>query len=550
MKIFQITGVLILLLQGFVIADQFDAELRLALDNAGPDEVVSAIVLLDEQVDLEAIDQQLKIQRSNLQVRHETVIRALQDCARGCQVDLVSYLEQLKNDGANVEYRSLWIVNAIVVQADRDSLEKIARRGNVQRLYLDYTIELIDPVDVADRAKNVAAGNDSGGTAAGGPVEPGVAAIRAPEVWDLGITGQGVLVSSLDTGVNGNHPALQSRWAGNQAAYQGNPEWAWFDPVTNTSFPQLFFGNIHGTHTMGSICGGAPGDQIGVAPGASWIHAAVIDRVSLNQTVSDAMLAFQWIADPDQNAATNFDVPAVCGNSWGLATFHGSPPCDDEFWQFLDACEMAGVVIVFAAGNEGFQGVRRPGDRATDDFRTLAVAAVNGNNASFPIAGFSSRGPTFCTPNGAVAIKPDIAAPGVDVRSAATGSGYTFLSGTSMACPHIVGVVALIKQANPNLTVQEIKQVMFETAVDLGSAGEDNNYGWGIVDAFEAVQLAMEMGVLLGDVNRDGLVNLLDVGGFVDLLAVGGYQAEADMDQNGEFNLLDVTPFVDLLAGN
>jgi subtilisin family serine protease len=115
------------------------------------------------------------------------------------------------------------------------------------------------------------------------------------------------------------------------------------------------------------------------------------------------------------------------------------------------------------------------------------VAAVDANDPDWPIASFSSRGPTYCTPGGGAAIKPDIAAPGVDVRSSVPGGGYAYLSGTSMASPHVNGVVALMRQANPNISVNEIKQIIYDTAYDLGGAGEDNDYGWGMIDAYEAV---------------------------------------------------------------
>jgi hypothetical protein len=209
--------------------------------------------------------------------------------------------------------------------------------------------------------------------------------------------------------------------------------------------------------------------------------------------VADAILSFQWMLDPDENPNTVWDVPQSCSNSWRLVTGHGYPPCDQTFWTFLDACEAAGIVIIFSAGNEGFSGVGRPPDRATDDYRTFAVAAVDANNGNWPIASFSSRGPTRCTPDGREAIKPDIAAPGVNVRSSVPGNGYSNFSGTSMASPHVNGVVALMYQANPNLTVTEVKQIIFDTAFDLGANGEDNNYGWGMIDAFEAVQIALSM---------------------------------------------------------
>jgi hypothetical protein len=245
---------------------------------------------------------------------------------------------------------------------------------------------------------------------------------------------------------------------------------------------------------MGSVCGGAPGDQIGVAPGAFWMSAGAIDRGGgIQQTVDDAIESFEWMIDPDGNPETNWDVPDVCSNSWRLMTGHGYPPCDETFWTFLDACEAAGTVIIFSAGNEGYGGLGRPPDRATDDYRCFAVAAVDANKPEWPIAGFSSRGPTYCTPNGTEAIKPDIAAPGVSVRSSIPGGGYGSKSGTSMASPHINGVVALMRQANPNLGVEQIKEIIFQTAYDLGDEGEDNDYGWGMVDAYEAVLLAIEL---------------------------------------------------------
>ena len=141
-------------------------------------------------------------------------------------------------------------------------------------------------------------------------------------------------------------------------------------------------------------------------------------------------------------------------------TGHGYPPCDETFWTYLDACEAAGIVIIFSAGNEGSQGLRRPADRATDDYRCFAVAAVDANDPDWPIAGFSSRGPTYCTPNGDPAIKPEIAAPGVDVRSTLPGGGYGTKSGTSMASPHVNGVVALMREYNPNMAVDEIKEII------------------------------------------------------------------------------------------
>ncbi len=464
-------------------AGEIDAPLQAVLDKSAPDAVISTLVYLQRQVDVAGLARNFERDRTTRAARHQTTVLALRDTAGDSQGELIAHLDGLLAAGRIARYETYWIVNAARVDATRDQIEALAQRPDVDRVYYNAPIEGIKPVPPA-----AGGGGGGGGSIAGSP-EPGVVAVRAPEVWQQGFTGVGSLVATLDTGVEGSHPALASRWRGLDPAYAGNPEWAWFDPVTFTTFPTAF--GSHGTHTMGTVCGGAPGAQVGVAPGAEWIHAAVIDRVSIQQTIADAILAFQWMTDPDENPVTSFDVPHVCSNSWGLADVHGTPDCDQTFWAFLDACEAAGTVIVFSAGNEGAAGLRRPADRATDDFRTFAVAAVDGNVPSWPLAGFSSLGPTFCTPGGGAAIKPDISAPGVNVISSVPGGGYGSSSGTSMASPHVNGVIALMYEANPDLSVEQVKEIIFSTAFNLGSPGEDNQYGWGMIDAFEAVQEAL-----------------------------------------------------------
>jgi hypothetical protein len=484
---------------GIVHGGEVDPDLGRILATTAPDEVVSALVYLQDRVDLGAVSAQLDGQHAKLKTRHETVVRGLQEMAAATQGPLLEHLDHLQAAGRIEGAEAFWIANVIRVDAPPAEIMLIAQRDDVATVYFNYAIEPIEPVATRPAA---------GGAAL--VIEPGIVAVRAPEAWGLGIDGTGALVSTLDTGVDGNHLALASRWQGLDPNYIGHPEWAWFDPVTNTTFPQGF--GSHGSHTMGTVCGGAPGDQVGVAPGARWIHAAVIDRVSVQQTIDDALLAFQWVIDPDGNPATDFDVPDVCSNSWGIADWHGYPDCDPLFWSPLDAVEAAGIVIVFAAGNEGSGGLRRPADRATDDYRTLAVAAVNGNIGGWPIAGFSSRGPTFCTPGGQAAIKPEIASPGVDVRSCSPGGGYYYSDGTSMAAPHICGVVALMRQANPELPVEELKQIIYDTGFDLGTPGNDNDYGWGMVDAYEAVQQAL-LTVNLDFTYPDGLPDVIDSDG-------------------------------------
>jgi len=464
-------------------AAAIDPDLERILAETPVGQPLSVLVFLNDQVDPRAITAQMRAQRATLRERHEVVVVALQQRAAATQGDLLARLNALQNEKRVERFQPFWIDNSIRVDATPDVIHELAARPDVSTVYYNYEIESTTPVEQGDEGP--------GGLR--GP-EIGVVAVRAPEVWAMGITGAGVLVATLDTGVEGNHPALADRWRGvADPRYADNPEWAWFDPVTNTTFPQAF--GSHGTHTMGTVCGGPPGDQVGVAPGAQWIHAAVIDRVSIPQTIADAKLSFQWMLDPDEDPSTNWDVPDVCSNSWRLATYHGYPPCWDEFWSYLDACEAAGIVILFSAGNEGPSSwtIGRPPDRATTEFMCCAVGAVDANDSNWPVASFSSRGPSDCTPGGEQAIKPDIAAPGVNVRSSVPGGGYSTMSGTSMASPHVNGVVALMREACPDLGPEQILQIVYDTAYDLGPTGEDNDYGYGMIDAYEAVLMAQGM---------------------------------------------------------
>jgi len=504
-----------------VAAGEIDGDLAEILRTTPPDEVMTILVFLNDQADVDGVTERMDSRKATLRERHEEVVLALQNKAETAQKELADYLSNLEKDGVVRSFSAYWIVNAFRVEIFASDIERLASRLDVYKVYYNYKIELIKPVESRKDDGNLIT------------VESGVTAVRAPEVWALGITGAGVLVANMDTGVDGSHPALSSRWAGTaDPRYAGHPEWAWYDPRGQWSTPTD--GNGHGTHTMGSVCGGAPGDQIGVAPGAFWIASAPIDRVDIPTTVADAILSFQWMLDPDGNPSTNWDVPAVCSNSWGLVTSHGYPPCDQTFWSYLDNCEAAGTVILFSAGNEGSSGLRRPADRATDAYRTCAVAAVDANTSGWPIASFSSRGPTYCTPNGTPAIKPDIAAPGVDVRSSLPGGSYGYLSGTSMASPHVNGVVALMRQANPNLSVNEIKQVIYDTAFDLGNPGEDNSYGWGMIDAYEAVLAIMgNTGHVQGHIYETS--GGTPVPGVVEVV---GTSISTIADQTGYYNLL------------
>ncbi|MGD8453092.1 MAG: S8 family serine peptidase [Phycisphaerae bacterium] len=456
-----------------------DPGLEQILASTPDDEVVSALVYLKDRVDVMALNAQLGVERVERSARHEIVLRALKDKARLTQVALDDHLAALERGGHVQDYAKFWLANAMRVDTTPAVLRELAQHPDVDVIYPNYPIELIEPVETRPAPPT------------GPSVEPGLVAIRAPEVWDMGITGAGVIVATIDSGVDADHPALYRHWAGvADPRYIDHPEWAWYDALYSTSYPQDLYS--HGTHTMGTVCGEVPGEIIGVAPGAYWISACSL-APSTGRFVDNCIVCLQWIADPDGDPATFWDVPRTCSNSWGLGDGDVVPTCDERFWSFIDACEAAGTVMVFAAGNDAYFSFGRPADRATTAYNACAIGAVDANTPGWPIAEFSSRGPTDCTPDGSLAIKPDLSAPGVDVRSSIPGGDYMLASGTSMAAPHVNGVLALMYEACPYLTVDEAKQILYETAVDLGEPGEDNDYGWGMIDALAAVNRALEV---------------------------------------------------------
>lgn len=440
------------------------------LNGMAGDEKAECIIIMAKQFDVVAFKQMMTMANSTRQERNRYVLTALQEIATNTQPDLLAYLEQARQNGMVGEFKGFWIINAIIGQLSKDIIYEVAGRSDVDIIYLWQEPDLIKPVSYNTDAPVITG------------VEPGLEAIGAPEMWALGYTGAGRLVANIDTGVDGNHPALYSRWRGNN----GHPaDECWLDTTNpNSDFP--YDNDWHGTHTMGTLTGLGEntGDTIGVAFGAQWIAArAIVYGGSVVQ-------AFQWVTNPDGDIHTFDDVPDVVSNSWGYYDF----TCPTYCWTLIDNCEAAGVVVVFAAGNRSnedplYGSVWAPASRNTTPYNTFSVGAINGHNPSYPIASFSARGPSQCD---SLTIKPEVVAPGVNVRSSIPGGGYQggyIWSGTSMACPHVAGAVALLRQFNPNATVDTIKWALMETAHDLGDPREDNDYGHGIINVREALDL-------------------------------------------------------------
>lgn len=297
----------------------------------------------------------------------------------------------------------------------------------------------------------------------------------------LGLDGSGVVVANLDTGVDWQHPALMTRYRGYRpgtpAVHVGN----WFD-VTNAGCRYPCDGNGHGTHTMGTMVGVAEdGTPIGVAPGAQWIAVRIFTAGGYTYE-SWIHAAFEWVMAPNGDPAL---APDVVNNSWG------SPVADDTAFQpDVAALRAAGILPIFSAGNSGPapESIQSPASFP----ESLAVGAVDEEGQ---VATFSSRGPSPWNE-----IKPEVAAPGVNILSSLPGGAYGVLDGTSMAAPHVAGVAALLLQADPTLMPDDLEAFLTETATPLGAQTPNNATGWGLVNAEAAALRLTASGVVVGAV--------------------------------------------------
>ncbi len=181
------------------------------------------------------------------------------------------------------------------------------------------------------------------------------------------------------------------------------------------------------------------------------------------------------------------DMPDVISCSWRDPS--ATDECTNSIYRTtLTAVEAAGIAVVFSAGNSGpgASSITPPKNINIDSVNTFSVGNVNGNAPPYLISSSSSRGPSLCGGSGTLLIKPEVSAPGTSVRSTLPNNSYGNNSGTSMASPHVAGGIALLKQAAPNLTGKHIKAILLSTCTDLGDAGEDNTYGKGLINLYEA----------------------------------------------------------------
>jgi PKD repeat protein len=453
------------------------------------------IVFLKDTADLQAAP--LISSRSE---RIHYVYQALRDTAERSQAGLRADLEAW-----GVPYHAFYIVNAIRVTGDAALAHRLVARPEVARIVADPAFNgLDDPPDSPSAPPAVNA------------VEWNIVRVHAPEVWALGYTGQGIVVGSVDTGVDYTHPALVNQYRGNLGGGNFDHNYNWTEPFDNSTEP--YDSGSHGTHTTGTMVGDDGGaNQVGMAPGAQWIACKVESGGVWH--ASKYIACWEWMIAPTDLNGQNPDpskAAHVVNNSWSCPPEEG---CDqDTLLAAAEALYAAGIAITKSAGNagSGCGSITNPGQ-----YRELL--ATGAFNSSDIIASFSSRGPVDY--QGETRVKPDIAAPGVAVRSSTPGGNYSSSSGTSMAAPHTAGVIALLWSAQPALigdleATYQIVKATAEPKIDAQcppfTDHPNNVWGWGIINALAAAQ----SGELRGTVYDDSFALL--PGTTVEVAPTGG----------------------------
>jgi serine protease AprX len=437
---------------------------------------------------------------SNLKTRvakSTYIYNTLYNHAQTTQVNIKAYL-----NSQFLPHRCYYLVNMIHTDLNAIQVDSMKRHPDVGSIIPDgnFTLPILERSINADRA-----------------IEWGLNMIQAPAVWAKGYKGQGIVIGGQDTGYDWDHPALINKYRGWNGT-SSNHDYNWHDAIhiatgnpCGVNSPTPCDDNNHGTHTMGTMVGDdGAGNQIGVAPDAKWIGCRNMNKG--DGTLSTYLECFEWFLAPYPvgGSAASGDPsksPHVINNSWACPTLEG---CNNSNFfvmeQAVNTLKAAGIVVVVSAGNEGNKGCNSVINPPAIFENSFSVGSTTNTDI---ISDFSSRGPV--TIDGSNRIKPNVSAPGSGVRSCVVGTGYATYNGTSMAGPHVAGIVALLLNARPELDgeVEKIESIIEYTAVrkfpttscsDTPTQIPNNTYGWGRIDALAAINYVIE-NVVVEDAN-------------------------------------------------
>ncbi len=443
-----------------VIAPELDA----AMQSPGAGEEIPIIVTFHKKVDPKSFKDDDK------RVRRFKLLQALKREAEGEHKSVRIFAEG--RGGKKIKH--LWAGRALALTACPDVIRVLASLPSVESIRLDAVIHAPTTTYVSTATP-----------------EWNISAVKAPDLWSLGFKGQGVVVANLDTGVDAQHPDLSTQWRGGTNS--------WYDP--NSEHPTPHDADGHGTQTMSLLVGrAAGGTAIGMAPDAKWIAAKIFNDAGLSQE-SVIHQSLQWVLDPDGNPATD-DAPDVVNLSWGLS---GVNTCNAVFQAEMEALKTAGISVVLSAGNSG-----PSASTSVSPANNPGQMSAGSVDDRLNVSTFSSRGPSACDGG----IFPTVVAPGENIVTADLSFGglavYTTVAGTSFAAPHVSGSMALLLSAVPTANVGDLESAVTRTAVDLGTAGPDQDSGHGLIDTLAAYEALRNGGQGAMDADGDGHPGTVD----------------------------------------
>lgn len=444
--------------------------------------------------------------------RIEFVRDSLLKAAQQTQPTVLRKIEDL-----GLQAKPYYVVNALLVKnVNQTQLLQLSQIDQVYRIAGDrpITMQLDVPVD---RQK---LGRDELDKIypKKGEVQENLSSIQVDKVWqDLGVRGQGIVIGGQDSGFMWKHPALKKQYRGN-TSFIISHDYHWHDSISKSLSPHLDSNTCgyslaepcddsgHGTHTMGTMVGfdwNQQSNAVGIAPEAQWIGCRNMDRgVGKASTYLECFEYFLAPYPHGGNPQTDGDprfAPHIINNSWACTA---SENCKgDEFLKAIDVMTAAGIAVVASAGNEGPSCGSMGDAPGFYSGHLFSVAAIDHRDGS--IADFSSRGPSKF--NGGLG--PNISAPGQAIRSSVPSGGvgdglYDYKSGTSMAGPHVAGVIALLWSAKPSLigNIKATTEIIEKSATPKTSSQTCGSFdgkkipnavfGYGVINAWNAIQMA------------------------------------------------------------
>ncbi len=464
--------------------NKIDRELQQKMESSSSVELIPVIIEFDKLIDSDFLRKCVK-EMSKPERRHFT-ITTLKGFSTEYQANVMNYLHELESFGKVERLSQLWLTNSVGMNATKEVISEAANYPNIAVIWLDN--KLSKTTDYRGL------GSSSMGLPDGRAIVWNVTKIDADDVWGLGYTGQNIIDGHVDTGVNYNHVDLADHLWDGGGSYPNHG----YDFINNDNDPMDQDG--HGTHTAGTVAGdGTAGTQTGVAPDA---QVMCLRAVPGNLSVLQNAVNFALTQNADVLSMSAGWDSTGAGGSWNYLSTQNR--------YMVDNCMTAGVVFSTSAGNgDGYGGhyavpydIGIPANSPAPWYGGeghSSVMAVGATNQSNTLASFSSHGATqwffspwyeYQYPTGL--IKPDVSAPGgspgITSLNYANNNGYVGgWQGTSMACPHLTGVIALMLSKDPSLTPEELDSIIELTCLDLGSVGRDNYFGAGLINALNAV---------------------------------------------------------------